>query len=105
MAASDVIYCGCGRNAPTLLEDYNWLRSNTLRMGLALSAIIYFTFILCHRDPVSVRCPHRRINEMATVVAVDILDGIAILDVLFHSHSRDKVSLFTTIIIITIISV
>ena len=87
------------RHAPQLLEDGNWLRSNLLRMGLALSAVVFLTLIFCHHDEPRKRCNHRHMNELATNVAVDILDGVAILDVLFQTKSRENVaSMFEAIV-------
>lgn len=72
----------------TDLDDKNFFGPNTLKTTLALSGVVFITFLSTQHD---VKSRHRRslILSLTATVLFDILDGVDILENLFDKDARN----------------
>ena len=87
------------------LEESNFFGPNTLRTAMALAAVLFLELVLSHHDAPRKRCIHDYINDVAGSTALDILDAVAILDVLYDSKSKNYMDPYMHTSLVTISSI
>lgn len=95
------------RYVASQLEEKNVFGPNTMRTAMALTAVLFLQLVLAHHDSPRKKCIHDYINDVAGSTALDILDAVAILDVLYDPKSRDNLDpqMHTTIVTLSSINI
>lgn len=95
------------RYVASQLEEKDYFGPNTMRTAMALTAVLFLELVLAHQDAPRKKCIHDYVNDVASSTALDILDALAILDVLYDPKSRDNldIRMHTAIVAISSINV
>lgn len=89
------------------LEEKNFFGPNTMRTAMALTAVVFLELVLAHHDTPRKKCIHEYINDVAGSTALDILDAVAILDVLYDARARDSLDIHmrNTVVVVSSVNI